>query len=59
MHLGIAYVLVSGAALLFIWCLCVAGGRADDDMDEALRRREQMRERAAESEIQGPPWRSR
>ena len=51
LHLGIAYVLVAGACALFVISLCVAAGRADDELEEARRREHD--ERKAENDIYG------
>jgi hypothetical protein len=59
LHIGIAYVLISAACLLFIICLCVAARDADDELEHARRERER---REALNRISGGPgsgWRGR
>jgi hypothetical protein len=38
LEIAVTYVLLCFAAAFFIWCLCVAAGRADDRAEEEMRR---------------------
>jgi type II secretory pathway pseudopilin PulG len=47
----VAYVVVAVLCALFLWTLCVAASRGDDQAEEALRRERQ--ERKARSDLYG------
>lgn len=49
LELVVAYLLVSAAVCLFIWCLCMVAGRADDQANELLHR--ERLARAAKDQI--------